>query len=100
MAEPGRRRRWLRSSTPALLAVGAMVSTSSAAFAAVSPAVAGPRFVVTMLSDHGDYIGAGVPQEFDQTNATMGGSLSLTGISPSLSGGTSGTDWSLVIDPA
>jgi len=53
-----------------------------------------------MFSDRGDYIGAGIPQEFDQTNATISGLLSPAGISLSLSGGTSGTDWSMDIDPA
>ncbi len=102
MTEPGRRvpGRWLRSSAIIALAVGATVSTSAVAAAAVSPAAAATRFVVTMFSDRGDYIGAGIPQEFDQTNATISGLLSPAGISLSLSGGTSGTDWSMDIDPA
>jgi hypothetical protein len=100
MAVPGRRSRRLRSSLIAALAAGAAISSSAVAAAAVGPAVAGPRFVVTMFSDHGDYIGAGVPQEFDQTNAAIGGSLSASGISLSVSGGTSGTDWTLDVDPA
>ncbi|MDR2988536.1 MAG: hypothetical protein LBV34_27240 [Nocardiopsaceae bacterium] len=76
-----------------------MTGTSVVAMAAVSPAVSAPNYVVTMFSDRGDYIGQGNPQEFDQTNATMTGSLSPSGISLSLSGGTSGTDWSLAVDP-
>lgn len=91
--------RWLWSSAVAALALSAAVGTSAVAGAAVRPAATGPRFVITMFSDHGDYIGAGSPQEFDQTNTTMSGSLSPGGISLSLSGGTSGTNWSVVIDP-
>ncbi len=90
---------WLRSFAIVALAASAAAGPSAVAAAAVSPAVSAPRFVVTMFSDHGDYIGAGNPQEFDQTNAAMSGSVSPGGISLSLSGGTSGTDWSLVIDP-
>src|SRR5215468_2866386 len=90
----------LRSHAVVALAVGAVVGSSAVAVAAVHAAVSGPKFVVTMFSDHGDYIGQGNPQEFDQTNATMTGALSPSGLSLSLSGGTSGTDWSVVIDPA
>jgi hypothetical protein len=97
----GRRARgcWLRSFAIVALAASAAAGTSAVALAAVRPAVSAPSFVVTMFSDRSDYIGAAIPQEFDQTNATMSGSLSQGGISLSLSGGTSGKDWSLVIDP-
>jgi len=94
------RGRWLWSSAIVALAISAIVGTSAAALAAVRPAASTPKFVITMFSDHGDYIGGGIPQEFDQTNATMSGSLSARGISLSLSGGTSGTGWSMDIDPA
>lgn len=98
---PGRgsSRRWLLSSAVALAASAVVVGPSAAAVAAIGPAASAPRFVVTMFSDRGDYIGQGSPQEFDQTNATMGGTLSPAGISLSLSGGTGGTGWSLEVDP-
>lgn len=93
------RRSWLLRSVVVALAASAAVGPSAAVMASVQPATSGPAFVVTMFSDHGDYIGAGRPQEFDQTNTAISGSLSPGGISLSLSGGTSGTNWSVVIDP-
>ena len=52
-----------------------------------------------MFSDPGDYIGAGLRQESDKTNASFGGTVSTGGINLSVSGGTSGLSWSVVIDP-
>lgn len=65
--------------------------------AAASGTAAAP--VVTMFSDHGDYIGGGVAREFDGSNATVTGSFSATGIGMSVSGGTSGDSFTFDIRP-
>jgi hypothetical protein len=70
-----------------------------AATASVSSASAAPNTVITMFSDPCDYIGGGVQQEFDGTNASVTGTASTAGINLSVSGGTSGQSWSFVIDP-
>lgn len=54
--------------------------------------------VITAFSDR-NFFGNGVPQEFDQTNASFTGSVSTTGINLSVSGGTAGLNWSFVILP-
>lgn len=92
------RSRWLVVAAGSLGLTGVVMLPAAGATAGVSPAVA-KGTVVTMFSDPGDYIGAGTQQEFDSTNATFTGTVSAGGINLSVSGGTSGTSWSMVIDP-
>ena len=80
-----------------VVAAGGLAANAGAVPAAASTS---PGFVVTMFSDPGDYIGAGAPQEFDASNATFGGSLSASGLSLDVSGGTSGSDYWFDIAPA
>lgn len=92
------RSRWLVAAAGSLGLTGAFVLPAAGATASVSPAVA-KGTVVTMFSDGGDYIGGGTQQEFDSTNATFTGTVSTGGIDLSVSGGTSGLSWSMLIDP-
>jgi hypothetical protein len=94
---PGKSR-WLVAAAMSL-GVPGMVMLPVAAAASVPSAAATKGIVVTMFSDPGDYIGGGTRQEFDPTNASFSGTVSTSGISLSVSGGTSGLSWSFVIDP-
>ena len=98
MAGTPSKSRWLAVAVS--LGVGGLVMLpAAAARAGLPPAAATKGIVVTMFSDPGDYIGAGLRQEFDKTNASFGGTVSTGGINLSVSGGTSGLSWSVVIDP-
>jgi hypothetical protein len=55
--------------------------------------------LITAFSDSGEYIGGGLQQEFDQTNATFTGSAATTGIDLTVNGGTNGLSWEFMIDP-
>lgn len=92
------RSRWLVAAAGSLGLSSLVVLPAAGATASVSAAAA-KGIVVTMFSDPGDYIGAGSAQEFDSTNATFSGTVSTGGISLSVSGGTSGTSWSVNINP-
>jgi hypothetical protein len=91
-------RRWLQSLIVSLATLAAALPAAAASAGTSSP-LAAQGMVVTMFSDPGDYIGGGMQQEFDQTNATFSGTVSTAGINLSASGGTSGLSWSFVIDP-
>lgn len=66
----------------------------------VSPArAATSSFSATMYSEPDDYIGQGVQQVFDPSNATFGGNELNGGIGLSASGGTSGKQFSFVFQP-
>src|SRR5262249_58148413 len=96
-AGPPSKSRW-RAVAVALGVGGLVMLPAAAARAGLPPAAATKGIVVTMFSDPGDYIGAGLRQEFDKTNASFGGTVSTGGINPSVSRGTSGHSWSGIID--
>jgi hypothetical protein len=91
--------RWLLAAAVSLGVAGLVVLPATAATASLPPAAATNGIVITMFSDPGDYIGAGLRQEFDKTNASFSGTVSAAGISLSVSGGTSSSSWSFDIDP-
>src|SRR5262249_60133946 len=70
--------RWLPVAVS--LGVGGLVMLpAAAARAGLPPAAATKGIVVTMFSDPGDYIGAGLRQAFDKTNASFGGRVATGG---------------------
>lgn len=78
------RSRWLVAAAGSLGLTSLVVLPAAGATASVSAAAA-KGIVVTMFSDHGDYIGAGAQQEFDNTNATISGTVATSGINLSVS---------------
>ena len=91
--------RWLLAAAVSLGVTGPVALPAMPAAASPPPAAAAKGIVVTMFSDPGEYIGGGTPQEFDGTNASFSGTVSTGGINLSVSGGTSSSSWSFVIDP-
>lgn len=91
--------RWLLAAALSLVSAGAVTLPAAAATAGGPRVTTLKHVVVSMFSDPGDYIGGGTQQEFDHTNATFSGTVSTAGIGLSVSGGTSGLSWSMVIDP-
>ena len=83
---------------PAAVLVPTAVLVSGAA--SITAAAAAPAgLVITAFSDAGSYIGNGVPQEFDPTNASFGGTATATGINLSATGGTEGSSWTFAVNP-
>jgi hypothetical protein len=91
------RSRWLLAIAASLGLAGLGLLPATAATASGPATAAGT--VITMFSDHTDFIGGGTPQEFDSTNASFTGTVTTTGINLSVSGGTSGLSYSVIIDP-
>lgn len=90
--------RWLLAGAVSLGLAGTL-TLPAAAMASLPPAAATTGIAVTMFSDPSDYIGGGLPQEFDKTNTSFSGTVSTGGIKLLASGGTSGSSWTFVIDP-
>ncbi len=81
-----------------LLPAAAVLVPGAASISAASASASG-NIVITAFSDPGSYIGNGVPQEFDATNASFSGTATPTGLSLSATGGTEGSSWTFIVDP-
>jgi hypothetical protein len=76
----------------------AWASPAPAATAA-EPALSAANTVITAFSAPGDYVGRGISNEFDATNASVTGTATTSGISLQVLGGTTGHSWGFELDP-
>src|SRR5215467_4944123 len=78
-----------------LMPAAVLVSGAASVTAAAAPA----NIVITAFSDAGSYIGNGVPQEFDSTNASFTGTAAPNGLNLAATGGTEGSSWTFAVNP-